>query len=173
MDEEEVLQSLAFVFNTLQFTSQQTTPSFIPYASQVVFDLNRFSSGNYFINASFNGQPVQLPGPCNGSLYCSIDYFAVMAQAYSFYGNQQAYDQICGPSELVQYEQRMAEWQEQYDYAVGIKKRVVLPFMRVLELYAVIMVITLISYCIYYNLKGRDLDRDRAFEEQRRKEHLD
>ena len=56
---------------------------------------------------------------------------------------------------------------------MGLRKRTVMPFMRVLELYAVIMVISLISYCIYYNLKGRDLDRDRLFEAQRRQEHLE
>ena len=48
-----------------------------------------------------------------------------------------------------------------------------MPFMRVLELYAVIMVISIISNCIYYNLKGRDLNSDSFFDAQCWQEHLE
>ena len=103
-----MLQALAFVFNFLQFSPQYSQPSFIPYAAQVTFELRRFSSGSYLVNASYNGQPLALPGACNGSLFCPLDVFAMMARAFSFYGNPQAYEQLCGQSELERYTERMA-----------------------------------------------------------------
>ncbi len=50
----------------------------------------------------------------------------------------------------------MAEWKDSYEYAVGNKRKIVKPYLRILELYGVLMLIVMLSFCIYYNLKGRD-----------------
>lgn len=50
----------------------------------------------------------------------------------------------------------MAAWEESYKYAVGILRKKVNPYLRVLELYTVLMLIILLAWIIYYNLKGRD-----------------
>lgn len=52
----------------------------------------------------------------------------------------------------------MTEYKESYEYAVGIKKRVVSPYFRIFELYAVLVLIVMLAYCIFYNLKGRESD---------------
>jgi len=51
---------------------------------------------------------------------------------------------------------KMQAWNQSYQYATGILRKKVNPYMRVLELYAVLMLIIILAWIIYANLRGRD-----------------
>ncbi|CDW91112.1 histidine acid phosphatase family protein [Stylonychia lemnae] len=154
IDHDDVLMHFSNLYNHMLFHPEEVR--YVPYASVILLELHRLSDGKYYVNASINGQPVAQPGPCNDQYFCEIHLFEDLARQYSYYDDSNGYEKVCGLTPESKYQIKMSAWNQSYQYAAGILRKKVNPYMRILELYAVLMLIIILAWIIYANLRGRD-----------------
>eukprot|EP00347_Sterkiella_histriomuscorum_P003231 403365089 len=154
IDHDDIILYYSNLLNHLLFHPMEV--EYIPFASIIMLELHKFQDGKYYVNASINGEGVSLPGPCNDQYYCEFDDFQELARRNSYYDNSGGYERLCGISLENKYTSKISNWNESYKYATGILRKKVNPYLRVLELYTVLMLIIILAWIIYSNLKGRD-----------------
>ena len=154
VDHEDVILYYSNLFQNLLFRPMEK--KYIPFASVISLELHKLQDGRYYVNASINGEPATLPGACSDQFYCEIKDFEELARKNSFYDDSLGYERLCGISPETKYNLKMSSWNQSYQYASGILRKKVNPYLRVLELYTVLMLIIILAWIIYSNLKGRD-----------------
>ena len=95
------------------------------------------------------------PGPCAGQTKCSYEQFTqwVATQAYVGEEYTNVYQKLCGLTPLEKFRENVQRFMATLNEAKVVKKN---QWMRVFELYGVMMILIIISYIIYSIFRNKE-----------------
>lgn len=142
----------------------QHPAAYFNFSSELLVELRKRTDTNaYYVNASFNGQELLLPGTCQRHAKCEFKSFVTLAKDTSFYGNLEGYRDVCGVSEEDYQTTLVEEWIRSFPRDVEYMS---FSYWNVLWWYLILMVCC--SYLVYKWVKD-DIQKSRKMLGRRRK----
>ena len=71
-------------------------PTYIPFASQMLFEVWQDSEGGYYVNTTVNGETLKMQDDCGNSDKCDLQAFYTLTESFEYKGD---WDKWCGRSE--------------------------------------------------------------------------
>jgi hypothetical protein len=103
--------------------SMKSSPTFLPYASELNFELHYSpSSQSFTVRLLLNWVEQPLGGPCGGETRCEYTDFIQWVKSVSFVGDDEQLVSLCGQTPTQRFYSRVNDFYNTLDEAKTVKK---------------------------------------------------